>query len=130
MKTRILIIIGVIGVVLSFFVITGFLVFVMGPVNHQQIVEYQSNELVQQFLETYPQSGITSMSGTLFENEISFTYSQNARYVSLTFSDSMEGQKITYKCERSISSQEPVEIFYFEDPTVQTIKNSVCRTYD
>ena len=130
MKTRILIIIGVIGVVLSFFVITGFLVFVMGPLNHQQIVEYQSNELVQQFLETYPQSGITSMSGTLFENEISFSYSQNARYVSLTFSDSVKGQKITYKCEKIISSQEPVEIFYFENPTVQTIKDNVCGIYD
>ena len=130
MKTRFLIIIGVIGVVLSFFVITGFLVFVIGPLNHQQIAEYQSNELVQQFLETYPQSGITSMSGTLFENEISFSYSQNARYVSLTFSDSVDGQKITYKCERIISSQEPVEIFYFVDPTVQTIKDNVCGMYD
>ena len=85
MKTRLVIIVGIIGVVLSFFVITGFLVFVMGPLNHQQVAEYQSNELVQQFLETYPQSGITSMSGTLFEKEISFTYSKNARYVSLTF---------------------------------------------
>ena len=130
MKTRLLIIIGVIGVVLSFFVITGFLVFVMGPLNHQQIDEYQSNELVQQFRETYPLSGITSMSGTMFENEISFTYYQNARYVSLTFSDSIDGQKITYKCERIISSQEPVEIFYFEDPSVQTIKDNVCRAYD
>ena len=130
MKTRFLIIIGVIGVVLSFFVITGFLVFVMGPLNHQQIDEYQSNELVRQFLETYPQSGITSMSGTLFENEISFTYSKNARYVSLTFSDGMDGQKITYKCERIISSQEPVEIFYFEDPTIQTIKDNVCGEYN
>ena len=130
MKTRNLVITGVFGTVLSFFVITGFLVFVMGPLNHQQITEYRSNELVQQFLVTYPLSGITSMSGTLFENEISFTYSKNARYVSLTFSDSMNGQKITYKCERIISSQEPIEIFYFEDPTIQTIKDNVCGIYD
>lgn len=130
MKTRLLIIIGIIGVVLSFFVITGFLVFVMGPLNQQQIAEYQSNELVQQFRETYPLSGITSMSGTLFESEISFTYYQNARYVSLIFSDSVDGQKITYKCERIISSQEPVEIFYFENPTIQTIKDNVCGIYD
>ncbi len=130
MKTRLVIIVGIIGVVLSFFVITGFLVFVMGPLNHQQVVEYQSNELVQQFLETYPQSGITSMSGTLFEKEISFTYSKNARYVSLTFSDSMDGQTISYKCERIISSQEPVEIFHFEEPSPEIIKNNVCGEYD
>lgn len=102
----------------------------MGPLTHQQIDEYQSNELVQQFRETYPLSGITSMSGTLFEKEISFTYSKNARYVSLTFSDSLDGQQITYKCERIISSQEPVEIFYFEEPTIQTIKDNVCGEYD
>ncbi len=130
MKTRNLIITGVVGVVLSFFVITGFLVFVMGPLNNQQIADYQSNELVKQFHETYPQSGMTTMSGTLFENHISFTYFKNARYVSLTFTDDMDGQKIIYKCERIISSQEPVEIFYFEEPTVQTIKDNVCREYD
>lgn len=130
MKMKGLIITGVIGVVLSFFVITGFLVFVMGPLNNQQINEYQSNELVQQFHESYPQSGMTTMSGTLFENHISFTYFKNARYVSLTFIDDIDGQKITYKCERIISSQEPVEIFYFEEPTVQTIKDNVCGEYD
>ena len=50
MKTRNLIITGIIGVVLSFFVITGFLVLVVAPLNNQQIADYQSNELVKQFL--------------------------------------------------------------------------------
>ena len=104
--------------------------FVVAPLNNQQIAEYQSNELVKQFHENYPQSGVTTMSGTLFEDHISFAYFKNARYVSLTFSDSMEGEKITYKCERIISSQEPVEIFYFEEPTVQTIKDNICGEYD
>ncbi len=130
MKTKNLIIIGITGVVLSFFVMTGFLMFVVAPLNNQQITDYQSNELVKQFHENYPQNGMTTMSGTLFEDHISFTYFKNARYASLTFSDSMDGQKITYKCERIISSQEPIEIFYFENPTVQTIKDNVCGEYD
>ncbi|MCV0371933.1 MAG: hypothetical protein K5793_00030 [Nitrosarchaeum sp.] len=130
MKIKSLIITGIVGVVLSFFVITGFLMFVMAPLNHQQITDYQSNELVKQFHESYPQSGMTTMSGTLFEDHISFTWFKNARYVSLTFSDGMDGQKITYKCERIISSEEPVEIFYFEEPTPEIIKNNVCGEYD
>lgn len=130
MKTKNLIIVGIIGVVLSFFVMTGFLMLVVAPLNNQQIADYQSNELVKQFHKNYPQNGMTTMSGTLFEDNISFTYFKNARYVSLTFSDSMDGQKITYKCERIISSQEPVEIFYFEDPTPEIIKNNVCGEYD
>jgi len=130
MKTKNLIIVGIIGVVLSFFVMTGFLMLVVAPLNNQQIADYQSNGLVKQFHENYPQNGMTTMSGTLFEDNISFTYFKNARYVSLTFSDSMDGQKIIYKCERIISSQEPVEIFYFEDPTPEIIKNNVCGEYD
>ena len=129
MKTRNLIITGIIGVVLSFFVITGLLVFVVAPLHNQQITDYQSHELVQQFHATYPQSGM-AMSGTLFEDHISFTFFKNARHASLTFSSDMDGEKIIYKCERIISSQEPVEIFYFEEPTVQTIKDNVCGEYD
>ena len=129
MKTRNLIITGIIGVVLSFFVLIGFLVFVVAPLNNQQITEYQSHELVRQFHETYPQSGM-AMSGTLFSDQVSFTFFKNARHASLTFSSDFDDEKITYKCERIISSQEPVEIFYFEEPTVQTIKDNVCGEYD
>ena len=129
MKTRNLIVTGIISVVLSFFVITGFLVFVIAPLNHQQITDYQSHELVKQFHEIYPQSGI-AMSGTLFEDHVSFTFFKNARHASLTFSSDLDGEKIIYKCERIILSQEPVEIFYFEEPTVQTIKDNVCGEYD
>ncbi|WP_148702919.1 hypothetical protein [Nitrosopumilus piranensis] len=130
MKTRNLIITGIVGVVLSFFVITAFLIFVAAPIQHQKVTDYQSHELVKQFHETYPQTGMTTMSGTLFEDHISFTYYKNARYVSLTFTDNPDGQKITYQCQRIISSQESVEIFYFEEPTIQTIKDNVCREYD
>ena len=130
MKTKLLIITGIIGVALSFFVLTGFLMFVVAPLNNQQISDYQSNDLVKQFHKSYPQNEMTTMSGTLFEDHISFTYFKNARYASLTFLDGIDGQKITYKCERIISSQEPVEIFYFEEPTVQTIKDNVCGEYD
>ena len=130
MKTRNLVITGIIGVVLSFFVMIGFLVFVVAPLQNQQITDYQSHKLVQQVHDTYPQSGMVAMSGTLFEDHTSFTFFKNARHVSLTFSSDMDGEKIIYKCERIISSQEPVEIFYFEEPTVQTIKDNVCGEYD
>ena len=128
MKTRKLIIVGITGVVLSFFVITGFLLFVMAPLNNQQIVDYQSNELVKQFNEIYGQNGMTAMSGTLFESHISFTHFKNARYASLTFSDGIDGQKITYTCERitSLQEEETAEIFHFDDPTPEIIRNNVC----
>ena len=132
MKTRSRIIVGTIGVVLSFFVITGFLLFVMAPLNNQQIADYQSDELVKQFNEIYGQNGMTAMSGTLFESHISFTHFKNARYASLTFSDGMDGQKITYTCERitSLHEDEYVEIFRFDNPTPEIIRNNVCGEYD
>ena len=132
MKTRNLIIVGTIGAVLSFFVITGFLLFVMAPLNNQQIADYQSDELVKQFNEIYGQNGMTAMSGTWFESHISFTHFKNARYASLTFSDGMDGQKITYTCERitSLHEDESVEIFRFDNPTPEIIRNNVCGEYD
>ena len=73
---------------------------------------------------------MVTTSGDFFEQHTSFTYTKNARWVSLTFSEGIDGQKIIYKCERIISSQEPVVIFYFEEPTPEIIKNNVCGQFD
>lgn len=130
MRTRKLILVGILGVVLSVAVIFSFLMFVVSPLQQQSISKYQSTELARQFLLTYPDSGIVTTSGNFFEQHTSFTYSKNARWASLTFTDGMDGQKIIYTCQRIISSQEPVEIFYFEDPTPEIIRNNVCGEYD
>ena len=126
MKTSKLIITGVSGVVLSVVVIFSFLMFVASPLQQQSMMKYQSTDLAKQFLLTYPESGRVTTSGDFFEQHTSFTYTKNARWVSLTFSEGIDGQKIIYKCERIISSQEPVVIFYFEEPIPEIIKNNVC----
>lgn len=118
------------GVVLSIVVVFSFFIFIASPLQQQSMMKYESTDLVKQFLLTYPESGIVATSGDFFEKHTSFTYSKNARWVSLTFSEGFDGEKIVYKCERIISSQEPVEIFYFEEPTPEIIKNNVCREYD
>ena len=130
MNTHKLILTGVFGVILSVVVMFSFLLFVASPLQQQAIMTYESTDLAKQFLATYPESGIVTASGDFFEKHTSFTYSKNARWVSLTFSEGIDGEKIVYKCERIISSQEPVEIFYFEEPSPETIKNNVCGEYD
>lgn len=130
MKTSKLIMTGISGVVLSVVVMFSFLVFVASPLQQQAMMKYESTDLAKQFLATYPESGIVTTSGDFFEKHTSFTYSKNARWVSLTFSEGIGDDKTVYKCERIISSQEPVEIFHFEEPTPETIKNNVCGEYD
>ena len=130
MKTGKLILTGILGVVLSVVVMFSFLVFVASPLQQQEVMKYESTDLAKQFLATYPESGIVTTSGDFFEKHTSFTYSKNARWVSLTFSEGIDGQKTVYKCERIISSQEPIAIFYFEKPSTETIKNNVCGEYD
>jgi hypothetical protein len=130
MNTNKLIITGILGVVLSIVVMFSFAVFVAPTLHEQNLREYKSTDLAKQFQLTYPESGMVATTGTLYERNTSFTYFKNARHASLTFFESLDGQKIIYKCERIISSQEPVEIFYFEDPTPEIIKNNVCGEYD
>ncbi len=130
MKTSKLIMTGILGVILYVVVMFSFLIFVASPLQQQAMMKYESTDLAKQFLETYPESGIVATSGDFFEKHTSFTYSKNARWVSLTFSEGIDGQKTVYKCERITSSQEPAEIFYFEDPSPETIKNNVCGEYD
>ena len=130
MKTSKLIVTGVLGVLLSVVVMFSFLIFVASPLQQQAMMKYESTDLAKQFLLIYPESGMVTTSGNFFEKHTSFTYSKNARWASLTFSEGIDGNKTVYKCERIISSQDPVEIFYFEEPTPQIIKNNVCGEYD
>ncbi len=129
MTTR-LIITGVLGVVLSVAVLLLVALFVAPSYHTEKVMKYKSNELAKQFESTYPDSGLVVNSGDLFEQNTSFTYSKNARWVSLTFTEGINGEKIVYKCEKIISSQEPTMIFYFENPTTETIKNNICGQYD
>ena len=130
MKTSKLIVTGVLGVLLSVVVMFSFLIFVASPLQQQAMMKYESTDLAKQFLLIYPESGMVTTSGNFFEKHTSFTYSKNARWASLTFSEGIDGNKTVYKCERIISSQDPVDIFYFEEPTPQIIKNNVCGEYD
>ena len=130
MKTSELVLTGILGVILSLIVLFSFFMFVVSPLQQQSIQEYQSTELVKEFRLVYPESGMVAMSGNFFEQQTSFTYSKNARWVSLTFIDGMEGQKITYVCERILSSESHKRIFYFEEPTIEIIRNNVCGEND
>ena len=130
MKISKLILTGILGVILSVIVISSLLLFVVSPLQQQSITKYQSTELVKEFHLVYPESAMIAMSGNFFEQQISFTHSKNARWVSLTFIDGMGGQKITYICERIISSENHKRIFYFEDPTTEIIRNNVCDKND
>lgn len=130
MKTNKLIITGILGVILSIVVMVSFAIFLAPSLLHDKVLKYKSEELAKQFELTYPDSGVMTNTGNMFEQNTSFVYSKNARWVSLTFTEGINGEKTVYKCERIISSQEPVEIFYFEDPTPEIIKNNVCGEYD
>lgn len=129
MKTK-LVITGILGVVLSIALLFSIAILVVPTYHTEKIMKYKSNELVKQFKSTYPDSGMVVNSGDLFEQNTSFTYSKNARWASLTFTEGINGEKTIYKCERIISSQQPVKIFYFEEPTPDTIKNNLCGEYD
>ena len=126
MKTSKLVLVGILGVILSAIVLFSFFLFVVSPLQQQSIQKYQSTELVKEFHLVYPESGMVAMSGNFFEQQISFTYSKNARWVSLTFIEGMDGQKTTYICERILSPEEHKRIFYFEEPTPEIIRNNVC----
>ena len=127
MKTKKLILTGILGVVLAFAVIIAVGIVVMPSLYHQKVQDYRENELVRQFEITYPDSGIILNSGNLFEQEMSFSHSQNARTVSLSFTQGIGGESISYKCQRNLPGQDATVIFYFENPTPQTVRDNVCK---
>ncbi|MGD8707147.1 MAG: hypothetical protein PVI88_00510 [Nitrosopumilaceae archaeon] len=129
MKTKKLILTGILGVVLAFVVIIAIGIVVMPSLYHQKVQDYRENELVRQFEITYPDSGIILSSGNLFEQEMSFSHSQNARTVSLSFIQGIGGESISYKCERKLPGQDVKVIFYFDNPTPQTIRDNVCTPH-
>lgn len=130
MKTKKLILIGVLGVILSVVFLMFLAVFVVPAMHAEKTMEYQLNDLVIQFELTYPKQGMVTNSGTLYEQHTSFTHFKNGRYASLTFTEGLNGESIVYKCKRIVSSLEPVEIFSFEDPSPDIIKNNVCGEHD
>ena len=131
MKTKKLIITGVLGIFLSIVVIFAVGIFVIPMLHHEQILEYRAMDVVKQFELTYPDSGmVATSSGKLLEQHITFTNFKNARMASLDFTQGITGEHIVYKCEKIISMQESIEIFYFENPTVDTIKDNVCGSND
>lgn len=130
MDTRKLILTGVLGVALSVVLMFSIAVFIVPTLHVEKTMAYKSTDLAKQFELAYPEYTMITNSGNLYEQHTSFTYFKNARYASLTFTEGINGENIVYKCERIISSQDPVEIFYFENPTTETIKNNICGPYD
>ena len=122
MKTKNLIITGVLGAFLSLVVLFAIGIFLIPTLHHEKMTEYRGTDVVQQFEITYPNAGMVATSGTPFEQHTTFTNFQNARMASLDFYKGLSGESITYKCERIIPTEESVEIFYFENPTVETQK--------
>ena len=129
MKTKKLILTGILGVALAFVVIIAVGIVVMPSLYHQKVQDYRENDLVKQFELSYPDSGIILNSGNLFEQQMSFSHSQNARTVSLSFIQGIGGESISYKCERKLPGQDVEVIFYFDDPTPEIVRDNVCTPH-
>lgn len=129
MKTKKLILTGILGVALAFVVIIAVGIVVMPSLYHQKVQDYRENDLVKQFELSYPDSGIILNSGNLFEQQMSFSHSQNARTVSLSFIQGISGESISYKCERKLPGQDVEVIFYFDDPTPEIVRDNVCTPH-